>query len=250
MLPGVPLAPCMSRGLTRLQHTFWCHQVPAPLSATRWLLARAASHRPAGDDFASGPVSPCQQWVAWVARGLGSPPGLETSAAAQKVQELCRKPPQLRFLPLHPAHASLLSSEGPAPSSSPQKHRPLPGPSKGHLWIRHQPSQLHAERGHAAPALPLPPGSCFFVSVPPCAPEPGELSCSWRGRLPCSWSPQGGRRSLQAPSQIPPPVPRAGSVVAPSKQKKRIGAAGNKRCSRMVCSPDSAGSALKGNFIL
>lgn len=182
---------------------FWCHQVPAPLCATRWLLARAASHRPAGDDSVSGPVSPCQQWVAWVARGLGSPPGLETSAAAQKVQELCRKPPQLRFLPLHPAHTSLLSSKGPAPSSSPQKHRPLPG----HLWIWHQPSQLHAERGHAAPALPLPPGSCFFVSVSPCAPEPGELSCSWRAFPALGPRRVGGEASkhlLRSPHPCPP----------------------------------------------
>lgn len=64
-------------------------------------------------------------------------------------------------------------------------------------------------------------------------------------------------KSLEAPFRVPPTciplaVPRAGSGLAPHEHnnKKCVGTVGKERCSGMVCSPDSTGSALKGNFIL
>lgn len=100
---------------------------------------------------------------------------------------------------------------------------------------------------HCPPAL-------AFLSLFPHAPQSQESSPA-HGEpsllsVPAGWEEKPPSTFSDPPTHAPLSVPGAGSVVAPSEHKKRIGASGNKRCSRMVCSPDSAGSALKGNFIL
>lgn len=161
----------------------------------------------------------------WPHRAAGGVPGTQHRLA------------RVQLLPS--GTSSLSPREGPqlsVPAPSPGGQQTPPG-YPGHI-------QLPLPFRCSQPLLPSPSS--------PHSPEPEELF----GERPFPFASNFPRVGTEPGGSFSHPPPSASPLLCPGlaprehNNKKCVGAVGKERCSWMVCSPDSTGSALKGNFIL